>query len=125
MKINKLPVIMHLDYKNNKVSIEITEDFTYTNTLEMQWAFKSGWRSDGHSVGKYFKHFDAYTMAALCHDRDCEMSNNIGSYNMRRTGDKNYKFNLQDLGASKATILRRYAAVSTYARWLKLTGKLK
>lgn len=125
MKIESLPVIMHFDYKKNKVKIEIVEDFDYINSKNQPWILRAGWCSDGHSVGKLFKHFDAWTLAALCHDQDCEIANKARSFKMRRAGDKNYKFNLTDLGAPKSTVYRRYAAVSLRTRWLKLTGKLK
>jgi len=124
MRINSLPLIMHFDYKNNKVCIEITLSFIYTNGRGDKWSFKKGWRSDGHSVG-YFKHFDAQTMAALCHDQDCEEAERQKSYAIRRQGDKNYKFNLADLEASRSKVLRRYAGVSARAYRLKFTGKLK
>ena len=124
MKIESLPVIMHFDYKNNKVKIEITEDFVYENSKGKTWMFYAGWMSDGHSVGKLFKHFDAWTLAALCHDRDCEIGNDHKSFKVRSLGDKDYKFNLKDLGAPKSTVYRRYAAVSARTRWLKLTGKI-
>ena len=124
MIIKSLPVIMHFDYKKNKVKIEIVETFTYTNSRDDSWRFGVGWLSDGHSTGKYFKHFDAWTLAALCHDLDCERSNDLKSHYVRREGDKNYKFNLADLGAPKAQVNWRYAAVSARTRWLKLMGRI-
>lgn len=123
--MKSLPNIMHFDAKNNTVKIEITEDFSYENSRGQAWDFKKGWMSDGHSVGQFFKHFDAWTLAALCHDKDCELANSWESYNFRREGDKNYKFNLKDLGAPKSTVYRRYSAVSGYAYMLKMRGKLK
>jgi len=126
MRIESLPVIMHFDYKNNNVTIEITEDFTYTNNKGKSWHFKKGWRSDGHSTGSLFKHFDAYTLAALCHDQDCERANVAESYKMRRKGDKSYRYNLKDLGAPKFTVWRRYQAVRGRTVYLhKITRKLK
>ncbi len=116
---------MHFDYEKNNVSIEIMSSFSYRNSRNQVWGFERGWISDGHSVGKLFRHFDAWTMAALCHDQFCEVAEKEKSYAIRRTGDKDYKFNLQDLGAPRSTVWRRYAGVTAYARWLKLTGKLK
>ena len=121
MKIESLPVIIHFD---TPFTIEIVEGFTYTNSRGQSWHFKKGWKSDGHSTGKYFKHFDEWTIAALAHDLDCEMANEFKDYGIRRRGDKAYKFNLKELGAPKSTVYRRYAGVSGYARWLKLSGKL-
>jgi hypothetical protein len=121
MKIKSLPVIIHFD---TPLTIEIMEDFSYINSEGTRWDFKKGWKSDGHSTGKYFKHFDEYTIAALSHDQDCERSWEMTSYAIRREGDKNYKFNLKELGASKSTVYRRYAAVSARTRWLKFTGEL-
>ena len=123
MRITKIPLkFMHFDYESNKVSIE-TAGFSYTNGRGHTWTFQEGWHSDGHSVGR-FKHFDTQTFAALCHDQDCERANRLENYALRRIGDKDYKYNLAELGAPKTTVLRRYAAVSAMSRWLKFTGKL-
>jgi len=125
MKIDSLPNTMHFDRVKNRVTIEITEPLTLTNSKGTIWLFKPGWPSDGHSTGKYFKHFDAYTPAALCHDQDCEKANQQKSFSARRKGDKDYRHNLTELGAPNSTVLRRYAAVTTRSYWLRLTGKLK
>lgn len=119
MKIESLPVIMHFDYEKNKVKIEIVEDFEWK-----EWRFKAGWMSDGHSVGGLFKHFDAWTLAALAHDQDCELANRKQSYDIRKRGDKNYRINLKELGAPRSTVYRRYAAVSARTKWLMLTGRI-
>lgn len=116
---------MHLDKKNNKVYIELREGVYLGNSRGDTWSFPIGWVSDGHSTGEYFKHFDAWTAAALCHDQECEQSWKEKRYDLRRTGDKNYKFNLKELGAPKSTVYRRYAAVSARTRWLKITRRIK
>jgi hypothetical protein len=121
MKIKSLPVLIHF---NTPLMIEVMEPFTYTNNRGDSWIFSAGWHSDGHSTGKYFKHFDEYTIAALCHDQDCEESWNTASYSTRVKGDKNYRINLTELGASKSTVYRRYAAVSARTKWLWITGKI-
>ena len=121
MRIKSLQLIMHFI---TPLTVEIIEDFTFTNGNGDSWDFKAGWRSDGHSTGKYFKHYDAYTLAALSHDLDCEKANRKKSYDIRKRGDKNYKFNLKELGAPKSTVYRRYAAVSARTKWLKLTGRI-
>ena len=118
--INVIPINMVTDSNDRTCMAVFTEDWSW-----MAWEFKKGDTSDGHSTGDYFRHFDAWVIAALCHDQDCEEANAIGSYAMRRAGDRAYKHNLKELGASRATVYRRYAAVSAYSRWLKLTGELK
>jgi len=125
MKIDSLPVIMHFNAKYNTVKIEIVDRFFFINKAGKKWVFYPEWKSDGHSVGSYFKHFDAWTIAALCHDQDCEIANKEGSYKFRRQGDKDYRNNLIELGAPKTTVYRRYAAVSSYAYALRLKGDLK
>jgi hypothetical protein len=102
-----------------------TRNWKWTNSAGRKWEFKKGDVSDGHSTGTYFRHFDAWVIAAICHDQDCIRANEGKSYAMRRAGDKAYKFNLSDLKAPKTTVYNRYTWVSGYAYKLKLTGKLK
>ena len=123
--INNITVHLVTDSRRGTCMAVFTELWRWTNSKGMIWIFDKGYRSDGHSTGKYFRHFDKVVIAALCHDQDCEEANLIGSYTMRRRGDKAYKLNLKELGASWSTVHRRYAAVSARSRWLKVTGKLK
>ena len=123
--INNIPVYLVTDSKKKTCMAVLTESWSWTNSKGMTWDFRLGYRSDGHSTGKYFRHFDSLTIAALCHDQDCEQANLVGSYTMRKRGDKAYKLNLKELGASWSTVHRRYAAVSAFSRWLKVRGELK
>lgn len=121
--IFELPVKMVIDTKKKTVMIEFTEDYHLVIGGKWWW-FEKGWQSDGHSVG-IFKHFDAWTLAALPHDQTCETANRFKDYSLRRKGDRQYRVNLKALGAPKRVWMRRYAGVSLRAWQLKLTGKLK
>lgn len=123
--INEIPCHLVTDSSDNTCMAVFTKDWSWTNSGGMTWEFKKGDVSDGHSTGAFFRHFDAWTIAALCHDQDCVNANDAKSYKMRKAGDKAYKFNLIDLKAPKSTVYRRYAGVSARAYKLKLTGKLK
>ena len=123
--INVIPVEMITDSKDNTCMAVFTEDWMWSNKAGFVWIFKKGDVSDGHSTGAYFRHFDAWVIAALCHDQGCIEANKDKNYNRRRKVDKAYKMNLKELGASWSTVHRRYAAVSAYSRWLKLKGDLK
>jgi len=123
--IREIPCHLVTDSSNNTCMAVSTKDWSWTNSAGMAWNFKKGETSDGHSRGKYFRHFDAWLLAALCHDQDCVRANEEGSYKMRMAGDNAYKFNLFDLGAPKSTVLWSYTGVSIYTYKLKLMGKLK
>ena len=123
--IHEIPCHLVTDSSDNTCMAVFTKDWSWTNSAGMTWNFKKGDISDGHSTGTYFRHFDAWIIAALCHDQDCIKANESKSYKMRRAGDKAYKFNLKDLKAPKTTVYRRHAGVSAYAIKLKITGKLK
>lgn len=123
--IHEIPVHLVTDSSDNTCMAVFTKDWSWTNSAGRTWKFKKGDVSDGHSVGTYFRHFDAWTIAALAHDQDCVNAAKYESYQMRRDGDKAYRFNLADLKAPKSTIYRRYAGISAYAYKLKITGRLK
>ena len=123
--IHEIPVHLVTDSSDNTCMAVFTEDWSWTNSAGMTWHFKKGDVSDGHSVGNYFRHFDAFTIAALCHDQDCIKANESKSYKMRKAADKAYRFNLIDLKAPRSTVYRRSAGVRLYAYKLKLSGKLK
>jgi len=80
------------------------------------WVFKAGWSTDSHSIPGPFKNFDRLTIAAMCHDQDCEEAL---TFEDRRNGDKDYYLNMRDLGASRFIATRRYLAVSGYAYTIK------
>ena len=123
--IHVIPVHMVTDSSDNTCMAVFTEDWSWTNSAGMTWNFKKGDTSDGHSTGTYFRHFDAWVIAALCHDQDCVNAAKYESYKMRKDGDKDYRFNLNDLKAPKSTVYRRSAGVRVYAYNLKISGKLK
>ena len=123
--INVIPAKLVTDSALGTCMAVYTDDWSWTNSKGMTWHHKDKGESDGHSTGTYFRHFDFLSIAAFNHDKDCIAANLARSYAMRRAGDRAYKQNLRDLGASWATIHRRYAAVSAYSRWLKLKGDLK
>ena len=123
--INNIPVYLVTDSKRGTCMAVFYKDWQWSNNLGHTWYFTEGDKSDGHSTGSYFRHFDAWVVAALCHDQDCVEANTAKDYKYRRTADKDYKRNLKYLGASWSVIHRRYAAVCGYSRLLKFRGKLK
>ena len=124
--IHEIPCHLVTDSSDNTCMAVFTKNWSWTNsTTGMTWKFKKGDTSDGHSTGSYFRHFDDVTIAALCHDQDCVKANKDKSYQKRKRGDRSYKWNMINLKASKGKVYRRYAAVSAYARWLKMKGDLK
>lgn len=124
-EMKSLPCIMHFDRKGNVVMIQLIYDLTLTNDKGGVWHFEKWWKSDGHSTGEYFRHFDAWLAAALCHDLDCENAEKTGDVSIRKQGDKDYKYNLDYLGAPESTEVRRFVGVSIYRRFLRMMGKLK
>lgn len=105
---------------SGRMIIMFNEDYIWTNKRGKTWEFKAKWSSDGHSIPGPFKNFDRVTIAAMCHDLDCE---NALSYEDRRRGDWDYLHNMRDLGASRFKAWRRYLAVSGYA--LSIKSKFK
>lgn len=101
---------------SGRMRITLNEGFSWVNKRGKKWSFIAGWSTDGHSIPGPFKNFDRLTLAAMCHDQDCERAS---SYAQRRQGDKDYYYNMRDLGASRITATRRYMAVSAYARLIK------
>lgn len=111
---------------SGRMEIQFNHDDKWVNLkTDKIWHFKEGWRSDGHSIPGPFKNFDRSTMAAMCHDQDCENANNDADYAKRRAGDRNYYDNLRYLGEARHTAWRRYSAVTLRSYKLKLTEKLK
>ena len=123
--IHEIPCHFITDSSDNTCMAVFTEDWSWTNSKGLTWHFNKGDVSDGHSIGTYFRHFDAWLIAALCHDQDCIRANEAKSYKMRRYGDRAYKYNLDDLKAPTSTVYRRYAGVSAYSWKLKITKALK
>lgn len=123
--IHEIPAHLVTDSSDNTCMAVFTEDWSWTNSAGKTWYFKKGDVSDGHSTGTYFRHFDAWLIAALCHDQDCVNAHKAKSYKMRKAADKAYRFNLIDLKAPWSTVYRRSAGVRAYALKLKLTGRLK
>ena len=123
--IHEIPLSIVTDSSDKTCMAVFTKDWSWTNSKGMKWEFKKGEISDGHSTGTYFRHFDAWVIAALCHDQDCIRANEGKNYKMRRAGDKAYRFNLADLEAPKTAVYNRYAWVSAYAYKLKITRALK
>lgn len=115
-------VNIHIPDDSSRMMVEFNAPYSWTNKRGKEWNFKKGWRSDGHSIPGPFKNFDRLTLAALCHDQDCE---NALDYKQRRQGDKDYFKNMRDLGGAMHVCLRRYAAVSAYSNYLKMKGKLR
>jgi hypothetical protein len=123
-EMTRLQNWMRFDRENGGCWIEPTEPFKIVNSKGREWDFTLVFDSDGHSLG-FFKHFDAWTPAALCHDLDCIIANKENSYEIRQEGDFWYKHNLKECGAPSSLVYRRYWGVSSYAYTLKLRGKLK
>lgn len=106
---------------SGRMVITLNHSFTWTNKSGKEWLFNAGWSTDGHSIPGPFKNFDRLTIAAMCHDQDCERAK---SYEDRIRGDNDYYSNMRDLGGSRTIALRRFAAVRAYSFWLKVRGKL-
>lgn len=97
----------------------------WTNKAGKAWQFQADWESDFHSIPGGVQTIDRLSMAALCHDQDCEVANKLNDYAMRVQGDKDYYQNMRDLGGSRFIAGRRYAAVRLRSLKLKAQGKLK
>ena len=123
--IHEIPFHMVTDSSDQTCMAVFTKDWEWTNSAGKTWAHKKGDSSDGHTRGKYFRAFDSLVIAALNHDQDCVRANKAKSYAIRIQGDKDYKFNLIDLGASKAVANISYAGVRVFAYKLKISGRLK
>ncbi len=109
-------VNIHIPADSGRMVVELNEPYSWTNKKGKTWSFAAGWSTDGHSIPGPFKNFDRLTVAAMCHDLDCERAT---TYAQRRQGDKDYYSNMRDLGAPQTTAIRRYMAVSAYARYIK------
>ena len=115
-------IIQNVDIRipddSGRMIVTLNEAHSWKNKKGKKWSFAAGWSTDGHSIPGPFKNFDRFTIAAMCHDQDCEKAT---TFEQRRQGDKDYYQNMRDLGASRITAMRRYMAVSAYAMTIKNT----
>ena len=118
-------VNIHIPADSGRMLVEFTEDYEWTNKQGKTWKFLAGWSSDSHSIPGGFQNFDRTTLSAMSHDQDCERANEAHSLSMRIQGDRDYRENMRDLGASRLVAYRRWLAVSGRTLKLKIQGKLK
>ena len=101
--------------------LKFNEQYVWTNARGKTWIFDKGEASDGMSMW-VFRHYGQFLLPALAHDQDCI---NAKTYAERREGDRQFKANMKDLGASKWFYTRRYLGVSAYAQWMRIKGDFR
>ena len=110
-------VDINLPDDSGRMTITLNEVFSWKNKMGKKWTFAAGWSTDGHSIPGPFKNFDRLTIAAMCHDQDCEKAT---TYAQRRQGDKDYYQNMRDLGAGRTIRAAYLERVNQFVRTIEL-----